>query len=288
MENRSNRTLHQAGAIVSLFCFLWLVSCGNDNKVIASVGDKELTENEAYILMKYQNINPDDKEAYRAFVEKWCENEALKAELKTTYPDEWQLVELRGDYFTGELAKLYLEESSLNTKLDTIVEMEEIKAYYDEHKDEFILQDYIVKALYLKIPAQLDYKEEKIQQHYLLKNDKDLITINSYAKLYAENYHFNDSTWTYFNDVVKDVPETKYNEDYLVLNRGKTYFSDENFTYFINIIDYKLKDEAPPVEFLKEEIKNIIVANRLQRLIEKEEPEMIRSIKKKHEININI
>lgn len=255
---------------------------------MAKVGDVELTSNEAYILMKHQGVNLKDSVAYRIFLESWCESEALKAELKAIDVENWQLVEMRGELFKGELAHLYLEQNNLNAKLDTVVTDEEVTNYYEEHKDEFILQDYIVKALYLKIPVELDYKEEKINQSYLLKNDKDLMTLNSYAKLYAENFHFNDSTWTYFSEVVKDVPKTKYNEDILVLNRSKTYFSDEKYTYFINIIDYKLKDEAPPVEFLREEIINIIVANRLQRLIEKEGPEMIRRIKAKHEISINI
>ena len=76
----------------------------------------------------------------------------------------------------------------------------------------------------------------------------------------------------------------KYNIDNIVLNRTKTYFSDDSFTYFLNIIDYKLKDEAPPVEFLSNEIKSRIVATRLQELKEKNESKLIQRIKKKHEI----
>lgn len=251
------------------------------------MGEVELLESEAYILMKHQGYDPKSDEDYRLFLENWCEMEALKAELRKEYPEDWKLVQLRADAFAGELSRIYLEELILKKELDTVVSPESIRSYYDAHRDEFILQDYIVKALYFKIPKDLDYHSEEIQSAYLLKNDKDLMKVNSYAKLYAENYHFNDSSWVYFSDLAKDIPVTKYNVDNLVLNRTNTYFSDEHYTYFINILDYKLKDEAPPLEFLEAEIKNIIVAQRMHDLLEEKGSKLIKSIKAKHEISIH-
>lgn len=263
-----------------------LPGCTDKEKVVASVGDVELLESEAYILMKHQGYDPNNSDDYAAFVENWCTYEAFKSEMKKEHPNDWQLIRLRAEAFSGDLAKLYLEEIELRNKLDTLVGDAEIQTYYDSHKEEFVLHDYIVKALYFKIPVDQDFKKDDIQMHYLLKNDKDLMKVNSYAKLYAENYHFNDSSWVYFNELAKDIPVTKYNVDNLVLNRTKTYFSDDKFTYFINIIDFKLKDEAPPVDFLRNEIKNIIVANRLEILLEKNESKMIQRIKAKHEVTI--
>ena len=278
----------QAGIIASLFCLVTLVSCTNKGNVVAQVDSTELTENEAYVLMKYFGYDPENMEDYRTFLDQWCENEAFKVEMQENHPEDWELVRLRAESFSGELAMYYLQEIELKKILDTIVNNEEIQEFYDAHQDEFILHDYIVKALYLKIPASLDFKEDEVHINYLLKNDKDLDEVNSYAKLYAENFYFNDSTWNYFTEIAADIPASKYNLDHIVLNRTKTYFSDDDFTYFINIIDYKLKDEAPPVDFLYNEIKNIIVANRLQELIEQNESTLIQSIKEKHEIIIHI
>ncbi|MFT5860080.1 MAG: hypothetical protein ACI865_002188 [Flavobacteriaceae bacterium] len=277
----------QASFLAGLFCFA-LISCGPKEKVVASVNEKELTEKEALILMDHLGYDSNDDDQYRSFLEDWCEKESYLQELRTMDADKATLVELRSNSFQGELAKYYLEEHLLKDQLDTIVTKQEIKAYYDDHKDEFILSDYLVKALYLKIPNSIDFKSNEIPSIYLLKNDKDLSEVNSYAKLYAQNYYFNDSTWIFFNVLAKDIPLTKYNVDNIVLNRSKTYFSDDDFTYFLNIIDFKLKDEAPPVEFLSEQIKEIIVLQRLQKLKENNESKMIQKIKDKHEITINI
>lgn len=236
--------------------------------------------------MKHKGYDSKDKEEYREFISEWCENEIFNQELKITDPDKWKLIQLRSQMYQGDLSKFYLEEIKIKKALDTIVSLEESQAYYDSHKDEFILNDYIVKALYLKIPKDLDFKEEEVHLNYLLKNDKDLAEINSYAKLYAENYYFDDSAWVYFDKITEDIPLTKYNIDNIVLNRTKTYFSDEEHWYFLNIIDYKLKDEAPPLDFLKDQIQGIIVSKRLNDLREKSEVNLIKELKKKHEVTI--
>jgi len=286
LVSKKSIPLLQAGLVVSLFCFL--ISCSDSDKVIATVGDAELTESDAYVLMKHSGFKYDDKKARKEFVNSWCEFEVYKQELKANYPDEWKLVELRAAAFQGDLSKYYLEEINVRKKLDTIVSTQELKEYYDEHLDEFLLNDYIVKALYLKIPRELDYKKDDVQTNYLLKNDKDLAEINSYAKLYAQNYYFDDSSWIYFDELAKDIPLAKYNIDNIVLNRTKTYFSDDEHWYFLNIIDYKLKDEAPPLEFMKDQIRSIIVSQRLNDIRDRNETKLLKELKKKHEIKIHL
>ena len=265
-----------------------LSSCNSKEIIVASAGDAELTDNDAFLLLQHKGFKITDSIEYKAVIEEWINSQVFMQEMKTNHSNEWRLINLRANLYSGHLAKYYIEELDLKRQLDTIVSSNEIQDYYNTHEEEFILHDYIVKALYLKIPKELDFKEENVHRNFLLKNDKDLSEINSYAKLYAENYYFNDSTWIYFNEVVKDIPITKYNVDNIVLNRSKTYFSDDNFTYFLNIIDFKLKNEAPPIDFLRNEIKRIIITHRLHDLKDKNESKLIQRIKEKHEINYNL
>ena len=186
--------LKQAVSIFSLFSVFLLLGCNSNKTIVANVGDASLTDKDVFLLMKHYGYQPSDSIKYRAIVEDWCSNEIFNQELKKKHPEEWALIKLRSNSLSADLAKHYLEENDLRVKLDTIVTEQEIKDYYDSHQEEFILNDYIVKALYLKIPKNLDFKEKNVHRNYLLKNDKDLAELNSYAKLYAENYYFNDST----------------------------------------------------------------------------------------------
>jgi hypothetical protein len=287
LVNKFKYLLKQAGIVVSLFCFTLICSCNSSDRTIAQVDDVELLESEALILMEHLGYDVKNKKAKEQFVNQWVEQESLRLELIKTNEAQAKLIEMRAQAFAGELSKYYLEEVAISRQVDTVITEKELNNYYNKHKNEFELQDYLVKALYLKVPKDIPI-EKDISEHYLLKNDKDLSKMNSYAKLYAENFYFDDEQWIYFNDLTKDVPLKNYNRDNIVLNRTKTYFSDEEFTYFINILDYKLKNSAPPFDFLKPQIREIILSKRVNKIKEEIESKLIFNTKKKHDIKINL
>ncbi|MDP4637700.1 MAG: hypothetical protein NWS43_07595 [Crocinitomicaceae bacterium] len=277
--------MKQAGLCVSLFCLLILPSCSENEEIVASVNDIELTKSDAKVLMDNLGYNSNSKTDWSLFLETWSTQEALRQELEQSNPNASRLISLKADAYKGELAKFYLEEKMILSELDSVVSEKDIESYFETNKSSFSLQDYLVTALYIKIPKGVKV-EDKIKTAFLLKNDKDLTQVNSYAKLYAENFYFDDEQWIYFNELTKDIPLKQYNIDNIVLNRTKTYFSDDEYTYFLNIIDYRLKDEVPPLEFLKPQIKEIILSKRVNNLREKQENKLLQSIKTKHDIKI--
>jgi hypothetical protein len=286
LVSNPNRPFKQADIYVSLFCLFLLFSCSTKDQVVAEVNDKELTKKEAETLMDHLGYDINNKTDWQIFLDNWVKFEVYRQELKQVDPDKSAIVQLKGESFMGELSGFYLEEAMILSKLDSIVKDKEIQTYYDKNKNSFVLQDYLVKALYLKIPKGTDI-EQKIREVYVLKNDKDLTKLNSYAKLYAENFYFDDEQWVYFTELTKDIPLKQLNRDNLVLNRTKTYFSDEEFTYFINIIDFKLKDDTPPLEFLRDQIREIILSERINRLREQLGTQLYNDLKQKHAITIH-
>lgn len=287
MVNSNNITLKQAGLWVSLFCLSLLSACSRNSKVIASVNDQILNEDDLFLITQFYDIESDDSTAIKQIIQSWVNRKLYAEELKKTSPEKFEEVNLRADAFTGDLARTEVERTFVSGNIDSTVTEKQLQEYYDVHKDEFILHDYIVKALYLKIPKTVDFKKEKIQNIFQLKNKNDLDLISGFARLNAEQFYFDDSTWIYFSELSKDIPLTKYNIDNVVLNRTKTYFSDDEHTYFLNIIDYKLKDEAPPLDFLANQIRTIILANRSQELLEQNKSQLLKELHNKHEVNIN-
>jgi len=272
--------------LVSLFLFFVISGCSDQDVVVASVNDHELTMEQAERLMDALGYDINKKEDWKTFLESWTTNEAYRQELMEADEKRSEIVSLKGKNFEGELSRFYLEEREISKKLDTTITEKELKDHYAKNKDQFSLQDYLVKALYIKIPKGIEV-ESKLKESYLLKNDKDLTRVNSYAKLYAEDFYFDDAQWIYFNDLVKDIPLKEYNRDNLILNRTKTYFSDQEFTYFVNILDYRVKDEVPPFDFLKGQIREIILARRISVLREQIENEIKQRVNKKHDIQIH-
>ncbi len=253
---------------------------------MATVDDHELTESEARILMEHLGYNYSNKADRVKFLNNWCELEAMRIELEKKAPELSEIARLKADMYMGELSRYYFIDQLVRKQTDTSITAAEINMYYKNHLSEFKLQDYLVKALFIKIPKG-SKPEEGLKKHFVLKNDKDLDKVNSYIKLYAEDFYFDDEEWIYFTELTKNIPLGKLNRDNLVLNRTKTYFSDDQYTYFINIIDYTLKDTPPPLDFVNAQIRELILTERMNELREKKENQLIQQVKKNHEINIH-
>jgi hypothetical protein len=285
LVNKKDNLVKRAGIFVSLFCFFILVSCSGE-EIVASVNDNTLSRQDAEIMMQDLGYDINKKDDWNRFLDTWIRNEVMRQELSASNPERYKALELRSEDYLGNLSVLELEEREILKKLDTVVTEEEIKRHFEENRESFLLQDYLVKALYLKISKEAAITDD-LAKAFLLKNDKDLSKVNSYAKIYAENYYFDDEQWVYFTELTKDIPLKQFNVDNIVLNRTKTYFSDEEYTYFLNIIDYTLKDETPPLDFLKPQIREIILSERINHLREGLGSSLYAKIRKKYDVSNN-
>ncbi len=261
-------------------------SCSND-ELLAKVNDHELTDGDALALMSHLGYDVSKREDKIAFVDKWVEAMMMQDEIAETDEKKAKVAEYRASLFKGELAHYFLTEAELMKSVDSTVSDKELKAYYEKHLSEFELQDFIVKALFIKLPKDAP-KMSEIKEAYVLKNDKDIARIESYAKLYADDFYFDDQNWIFFQEIRKKMPAKYLNTSNLVLNRTKTYFTDDEFAYFINILDYKLKSESPPFDFIKDQIKERLIAERMNAKRLDVEKKISERLKKKHDITINI
>ena len=198
-------------------------------------------------------------------------------------PRKLEILAEQTKWHLGDLSRFYLEENYIQKQVESTINDSVINDYFEKHKQEFSLNDYIVRALYKKVPKEAP-NQDQLRQHYLLKKDKDYSKVISYAKLYAENFYYDDSTWIYFDELTKDAPTEKIKKDSIVPQRIKTYFSDGEYVYYLNIIDYKFKDATPPMDFLKPMIEQLLIAQKMNELKDKKGSSFIHKLKQKHEI----
>ncbi len=87
---------------------------------------------------------------------------------------------------------------------------------------------------------------------------------------------------------VEDQLENFFRSGYTFNNSLSLSGGDDKFTYFVNILDYKLKDSSPPFEFLKPQIREILLSKRINKKREEIELKLVNNTKKKHDIKINL
>ena len=188
----------------------------------------------------------------------WIEEQIVLQKAEEVLPQEAKDVKDRLDNYRKSLIIYAYEQQFIKERLDTLVASIEIEEYYAAHVDDFMLKDYIVKALYLKISKETP-DVEKPQLHFKLEQETDINEMRYYADLYAVQFHYDPEQWLFFEDVLKVIPLQGINTESFLRKKKKTMFEDENFIYFINIIDFTLKDAISPLSFEKEKIKTILL-----------------------------
>jgi hypothetical protein len=236
-----------------------LFSCNEDEEkgeVLASVYLNEL-------MLSSIPDGLDDKEK-KEFVDDWINTQIYLEAFKQAKIDTSEIIK-RVKAYENSLKVYKLEELLVAERLDTIIKAKEINEFYQNHKADFELKDYLVRVMYLKVPSEAP-DLGKIEQMYLLKNPKDTAMMQDYAKLYAANFYFDHETWVYFDDILKEVPLQDFNKEQFIVRKTKRNFEENGFMYFLNIYDYRLKDALSPLEFETENIKQRILNQRKKKL----------------------
>ncbi len=259
--------------IISIFAVLMLSSCSffankEDGKLVATVNDKSLYERDIADLFN-TDMSPDDSvDVANAYIDKWVKDNLLlqKAELNLTLDQkdfEKQLENYRNSLIIFNYEKRLVEQN-----LDTNIAETEIEAYYKDNSNNFELKSNIVKAVFVKITPEAP-KVEKLRSALQLRKEKDYALLEEYCVQFAENYFIDTAAWLPFSELKKMANLTVENElEYIRGNQIKEW-SDSTGSYFVRIVDRKVKSDISPIAFAREEIKSILLNKRKLVLIAK-------------------
>ena len=256
--------------VFNILFSIFLLSCNsveieNDEIKIASVGNEILYQTELEYSFP-SGLNEEDSISFlNQFVQNWIINQLLLQKAEELLPEKIKNVDAKLEQYRISLLSYEFEELYIKQRLDTTVSNDEILRYYEEHKDDFILKDYLVKCLILKCMNNLPDLEQ-VKKSYLLRKEEDEDQIRTFAQSYNAELYLNNEEWIYFEDLIAKVPIEDYNKRRLITRKKKFFFEDNNIINFVNIYDYKLKDAVSPLSFEKERIKSIILNMRMNEL----------------------
>ena len=248
---------------------------------IARVHDKKLYPDDLKGLVPENASKEDSTSRVERFVDAWIKKQLMMhvAEENTTL-DEAEINRRIEDYKYDLLVYAY-EKQFVAENLDTLVTGAQIEAYYEENKSNFELRQNIVKGVFLTVPK--DARKVNALKKWMQANpvDKQLEKIKDYALSSATAYHINDSVWIEFDDLIINTPfVSELPNKIQTLKRQKFLETDdEDNYYFIRILSYKLDSDTSPIEFVQDQIKDIILNKRRMELRKAHEKSILEQAK---------
>ncbi len=240
---------------------------------VARVNEVYLYENDLEGIVDKNTSREDSTARVTAYVDSWIRKQLIIQEATSKMNiDEAEVERKVLDYrysLIGYAYQNYYIRQHLN---DTISE-QEIVDYYNDHLDNFTLKQNIVKGTYIKVPKSAP-RTNKIKDMIFSRKLKEQEELRSYCLSFSSAYHLGDSLWIEFDKLVVNSPIAEIPNKIQFLKTNPYYeTSDNDFLYYLKVDEYKISDNVSPLEFVKEDIRNILLNKRkveLARTLENE------------------
>ncbi len=234
----------------------------NSKDLIASVGTSYLFKSDINNLISEETSPKDSAQIAERFVKNWIKKELLIKEANTNVRIDQSEIERKVADYRYTLLSYEYQKLMVQRLLDTMVTNDEVESYYLDNQNNFTLRQNIFRGRFMKVNQDAP-KKNNIRRWMKSKRPQDIESLRSYAFQFADNYSLEDSTWIKFDDIIKSSPFSTISNKVQFLRRNRyVEEADSTYLYLLNIEEYKISEETSPLEFVREEIRNIILNKR--------------------------
>ena len=260
----TKRHLISACSIAAVIA-LGLPSCSpgvdaSQSDVLVRLGNTALTRDELCRDMPRGLSEQDSLKYSRAYIATWIENRLI-TEVAADEIDTKEIDRLTEDY-RRQLIALEYRRLMYETHADNEPVEDSLRAYYNSHNREFILERPLVKGIYLKVPDDAP-NLAVIKRLYRSNRRDDIDRLEKEVLTSAIHYDYFRDKWVDWEQIESHIPYDFGASGDKFLS-GRTHFetSAGGFTYLLEINDLLPAGAIMPFENARPMITDRLNANR--------------------------
>ena len=237
--------------------------------VVARVGEHRLMRSE---LADYipAGVSPEDSVGLaQQYIKAWAE------ELLFRLSKEEQDVSKELEEYRRTLLKYRYEERYINERLDTLISDEEVRNYYQEHTDKFLVDRPLLKTRYMVIPAD-SRSLKKIKELMSSDDAVDAIAADSLAFTAALRYVDSSDNWMDAILLARELGTDEVSMMKALKGRFIELKGDDGNLRVAWVVDIVQKGNPAPLDYCAERIKDILLSARKHELVSGLEQELLK------------
>ena len=227
---------------------------------LVQVGNRFLYKEDMSLALPYGLSGADSVEFVRKFVRKWIEEQALYDKAEHNVRGDERIERMVADYRRTLVINSY-ERELLQQKLPEELSEEELLKYYEENKQLFILEEPVIKGVFIKAPLSSPGLKD-LKKWYKDKSDESLEQLEKYAFRNAVLYEYFYEHWVLVSElegkVIVDL--SKLGEDFEQYRNIEV--EDDEYCYLLHVEEYVMKGEVKPYDLARHEIVDLLANNR--------------------------
>ena len=230
------------------------------------------------------NLSSEDSTLFaESYIQNWIEDALLYNKAEDNVRRSDRVAALVESYRKALIMHSYQEEL-VRQQLAEEITADEITDYYEKNKALFVLDNPMVKGVFIKVPLHSSGLADV--RRWYKKNEQDAIEkLEKYSLRNAVTYDYFYDQWRPLGEIEAVVPNKKWDSerDYLKQNRN-VELKDTAFHYFLHIEEYLSKGEQKPLDFAQEEIKEILINLKRVEFIDRVKKDLYHQASGKNEI----
>ena len=234
--------------------------------VVARVGEHRLMRSELAAYIPAGVSSEDSLALAQSYIKSWAEELIfLDMAEKHLSAEEKDVTKDLEDY-RRTLLKYRYEERYINDRLDTLISDEEVRNYYREHMDKFLVERPLLKARYMIIPA--DSRSLKTIKELMSSDDAmDTIAADSLAFTAALRYVDSSDAWMDAIILARELGTDEVSMMSALRNRTIEFKGDDGLLRVAYVVDMVQKGSPAPLDYCEERIKDVLLSARKHELV---------------------
>jgi hypothetical protein len=233
-----------------------------ERTALAKVGETILYYDQVPSLTQPGTSKADSTAIVQNYINNWARKELLFLKAQDNLaPENKNEIEKQLAETRANLVIYQYQRQMMIEKMDTTITEEELEAYYAANEKSFTLSSNIVKALFIKVPIDVPALD-KIRTWSRSSDQKDLQQLETTCYQFAEKFDDFNEEWVTIDRLSVELPQEINNQDQFLKYNTSYETRDSASIYLISFRDYRLRYSLAPFDYVKNDIKSIILNNR--------------------------
>lgn len=258
--------------------FLPLISCTDKaprskGDVLVSVGQHSLTAFEVKKLIPKTLSSQDSLMMAESYVKKWVKNALIYDLANKHLEDEKEEIDRLVDAYRQSLMSHKYEEKLVEERLSAEISDKEISDYYEANKESFLLEEDIVKGLFLKVPSDAPGLSD-LKKWCNSGGDELIEKIEKYSLQNAVIYDYFYDRWMSGEEIAENMPVKKSEFNRMLKTDKLIEVSDSAYCYLLKVKEVEFKGNRAPFDYASAQIKEILLSQRKSEFLRSFEEEI--------------
>lgn len=273
--------------VILFLTVLTIISCHREkNKTkLARIFDSYLYYEDIKDFIPKNLPAQDSIDFIKNYINSWLQEQIMLHYAQIILVNQKEEIEQKVNQYRKSLLISLFMDILIEKNLDSTISYEEIINFYNEHSQNFILSDNIVKCLIIKI--KYDTPDLKTLISMVKEEQTDIEELTNFVtSLNGTIYNFKN--WQYISEIPKKIKEPSLDINSFL--EKKNYFEQKinNFLYIVKIQNYIAKNNLMPIELAEPQIKEIILKKRADKIIAAFKQQKFEEIKQKNQIELYV